>query len=74
MFSLLHLFCSVDDFCQAFPPQSCLRPGNAPRLRTRKRQLADSEVMTIMTILIAFHQSRYRDFKTFYLAYVCSHW
>jgi len=71
MFSLLHLFCSIDDFCRALPPQRCLCSSGAPRSRNRKRQLADSE---IMTILIAFHQSRYRDFKTFYLAYVCSHW
>jgi hypothetical protein len=27
-----------------------------------------------MTILIAFHQSGYRDFKTFYTKYVCGHW
>ncbi len=71
MLSLLHLFCSVDDFCQSFSLQRRLCSSNAPRSRNRKRQLADSE---IMTILIAFHQSRYRDFKTFYLAYVCSHW
>jgi transposase len=27
-----------------------------------------------MTILIAFHQSHYRDFKTFYCAHVCLRW
>jgi hypothetical protein len=70
MSSLLHLFCQVDDFCQQFLPavQACaIEPGK----RNRKRSLAQSE---IMTILIAFHQSGYRNFKTFYLCHVCRHW
>lgn len=72
---LLHLFCHIDDFCQQFLPafQAHLiqthQPGKRPR--KRKRHLAESE---IMTILVAFHQSHYRDFKTFYLAHVCPHW
>jgi transposase len=35
--------------------------------RERKGQLCESE---IMTILIHFHQARYRDFKTYYVHYV----
>ena len=27
----------------------------------------------VMTILSAFHQSHYRDFKAFYLKHVCQH-
>ena len=38
---------------------------------TRSRSLSLSE---IMTILIAFHQSHYRDFKCFYLNHVCQYW
>jgi len=70
MSSLLHLFCKVDDFCQQFLPTfkaTQIQPGK----RNRKRSLCQSE---IMTILIAFHQSGYRNFKTFYTEHVCRHW
>jgi hypothetical protein len=36
---------------------------NGLRKRQRPRSLSESE---IMTMLILFHQLRYRDFKTFY--------
>ena len=58
------LFCSVDDFCRQFEPlwrQQQLAGGQ--RQRQRNGRLAISE---IMTIVIAFHTSRYREFKHFY--------
>jgi hypothetical protein len=69
--SLLELFCHVDDFCQAFEPQwrqSRLQQGTIKRVR--QAQLSTSEIMTIM---IHFHQARYRDFKTYYTDYVPVH-
>jgi transposase len=69
--SLLELFCHVDDFCQAFEPQwrqSLLQQGTIKRVR--QAQLSTSE---IMTIVIHFHQARYRDFKTYYTDYVLVH-
>ena len=66
--SLLELFCSVDDFWQAFAPvwrQKLLTSGQ--RQRVRARELSESEMMTIV---IHFHQARYRDFKTYYTQYV----
>lgn len=76
MFSLqelLALFCHVDDFYRSFEPswRAMQLSSSSRRRRNRARRLSPSEVMTI---LIAFHQSHYRDFKTFYLAYVCRHW
>lgn len=75
LLELLVLFCSVDDFCQDFLPhwkQSLLpRPGDGKGKRNRSRSLCESE---IMTILIAFHQSHYRNFKAFYLGFVSLHW
>lgn len=65
------LFCAVDDFCHDFLPQLIKTRLPAPGKRNRARSLCESE---IMTILIAFHQSHYRDFKTFYRGYVCVHW
>jgi DDE family transposase len=68
MDSLLELFCDVDDFCQAFLPtwQKQLLATGALQ-RQRNRQLSLSE---IMTILIHFHQSHYRNFKADYTDYV----
>lgn len=72
MFSLEELFCAVDDFCRGFEPhwkQQLL--GYGLQMRNRPRSLSLSE---IMTILIAFHQSCYRNFKTYYQAKVQTEW
>ena len=72
MLSLEELFCSVDDFCQTFEPQWKQQLlGVGLKLRNRQRSLSLSE---IMTILIAFHQSCYRNFKTYYLEKVQTQW
>jgi len=68
MNSLLELFCDVDDFCQDFVPawrKQLLSAGEMQR--QRERSLSASE---IMTILIHFHQSHYRNFKAYYIEYV----
>jgi hypothetical protein len=69
--SLLELVCHVDTFCHAFLPawNQELR-AHGQRTRQRDGRLAMSE---IMTILIYFHQMRFRDFKTYYLGYVLGH-
>lgn len=72
MSSLENLFCHVDDFCQGFEQHWHKQLLQAhPRIRRRARSLCLSE---IMTIVIAFHQARYRDFKTFYTQLVCVYW
>lgn len=59
------LFCDVDDFCQDFEPEFQRRLLAGPtRSRNRSCQLSLSEMMTIV---IAFHASHYRDFKAYYL-------
>ena len=71
MMSLLELFVSVDDFCQIFLPfweARQLEDGSKKRLR--RGQLSISE---IMTIIIHFHQSQYRNFKAYYTEHVCQH-
>jgi hypothetical protein len=67
--SVLELFCHVDDFCRTFEPRwHQQRLASASKQRNRARDLALSE---IMTILILFHQSHYRTFKAFYTEHVC---
>jgi Transposase DDE domain len=72
MISLEELFCSVDDFCHSFEGQWKQQLlGNGLRHRNRAHSLSLSE---IMTIAIAFHQSCYRNFKTYYLEKVQAEW
>ena len=69
--SLLELFCAVDTFCVTFLPHwHRLQLATGKRRRQRSSSLCPSE---IMTILIFFHQARYRDFKTYYTCYVQRH-
>lgn len=67
--NLLELYCHVDDFVKVFMPE--FREHlltNQMKKRNRSSQLTVSE---IMTILIYFHYSHYRDFKAYYLQWVC---
>ena len=68
--TLLELFCDVDDFCEGWaknqPKQVMERTGQ----RRRQPRLSESEVMTI---IIPFHQSGYRDFKDYYTKHVLAH-
>lgn len=69
--SVLELFCAVDDFCQSFEPVwNKHLMTSTPKKRNRRRELALSE---ILTILILFHLSHYRTFKAFYSEQVLTH-
>lgn len=69
--SLLDLFCHVDDFCRSLLAEwEPTLLAQSVKGRRRARNLSLSE---IMTILIHFHQSHYRDFKAFYTRYVQLH-
>ena len=65
MSDLTTLFCSIDDFCQKLKTQrkKKLVIGSSSS-RGPKSSISISE---IITILILFHQSNYRNFKHFYL-------
>jgi hypothetical protein len=66
---ITEIFCSIDDFCLDFVPKyQKLLLGT--KKRNKPAVLALSEVMTIQVL---FHFSGYRNFKTFYNAYVCIH-
>ena len=67
MESLAELFCHVDDFWQAFEAYWREQQLSDGKQRQRAGELYPSE---IMTILIHFHQARYRDFKTYYTQFV----
>lgn len=68
---ILPLFCDIDDFCRLFEPAWRRRPlSSGARRRHKPGALSLSEVMTI---LVLFHASGYRDLKTFYTRHVSEH-
>lgn len=72
MENLTELFCTVDDFCKLFLPEwNKHLLSSEIKKRNRASKLSISELMTIM---IAFHQSHYRNFKNFYTGYVMRIW
>lgn len=63
MDKLVDTYCDVDDFCKLFIrewQQTLLENGGIKRRRAGKLEPAE-----IMTIMIHFHQSHYRDFKNY---------
>jgi hypothetical protein len=64
---ILPLFCDIDDFCRLFEPAWRQRLLTSGKCRHKPGSLSLSEVMTI---LVLFHASGYRDFKTFYTRHV----
>ena len=69
--SLEDLFCDIDDFCRLFLPawhRQLLTEGTRQRQRASRLTLGE-----ILTILIEFHQSQYRNFKAYYLLHLSRH-
>ncbi len=68
---ILALFFDIDEFCKLFEHhwKKHLLAENMKK-RNRQRSLSLSEVMTI---LVLFHMSGYRNLKQFYLEFVCKH-
>ena len=68
---LVEIFCEIDDFCKSFEEdwkKYLLSDGQMKR--QKQSTLAMSEVMTIV---VYFHRSGYRNFKHYYNRYVCEH-
>lgn len=67
---ITEIFVSIDDFCKVFGPELDKKLIGKQKLRNKPSKLSLSEVMTIQ---VTFHHSGYRNFKEFYLDYVCTH-
>jgi hypothetical protein len=69
--SILPLFSDIDDFCQNFEPNFRTKQLESGAVqRHRNSTLALSEVMTI---IVWFQQSSFRNFKDYYLKEVSKH-
>jgi hypothetical protein len=75
MNQLTRIFCDIDDFCKELEHymQNKLLPApdSEPHRRGPKCSLSESE---IMTILIFFQSSGWRNFKHFYTGFLCIYW
>lgn len=68
---ILRLFFDCDEFCSVFePPLRALLLSDGKRHRHRESTLSTSEVMTIV---ILFQSSGFRNFKIYYTQHVCAH-
>ena len=68
---LTELFCLIDNFCQVWEPlQRKKRLSQGKKSRNRRGGLSLSE---LMTLLVLFHQIRYRQFKMFYFNHAKTH-
>ena len=61
---ILPLFCEIDDFCKVFEKVYERRALGCKKRRRRATRLSQSEVMTI---LVMYHASGYKNLKAFYL-------
>ena len=69
------IYCIADDFCKEYHSElnktslSLSNPSaDSPKHRKRKGRMSDAEMITI---LFLFHSNTFRNFKHFYLFYVC---
>lgn len=62
--NLVEIYCIFDEFCKVFEPELKKHIIANPEKRHRNRpcRVSDAE---IMTILVLFHTSHFRDLKTF---------
>jgi hypothetical protein len=58
------LYCCLDDFCQVFEAWETHRLIPSPTTRQRSGKLSRPEMLFIVVL---FHLSPYKNFKTFYL-------
>lgn len=68
----LAVFCEIDDFCREFEPKfnrQLIADGTRKRIKTSRMSKAE-----VMTILVLFQQSGFRDLKGFYTKVVCQYW
>lgn len=67
---ILPLFCEIDDFCKFFAQFNQSKVLSDGKTRQRATNLSQSEVMTI---LVMYHLSGYKNLKAFYLQEVLRH-
>lgn len=70
---LVTIFCEIDDFCKELEGLTRNKLLTGPQ-RGKRGPATALSISEIMTILIMFHQVRFRDFKTFYIGFLQIYW
>jgi len=71
---LISIYCDVDDFCKElnkYMSNGLLEDKSKRSKRGPKSLLSESEVMTIM---ILFQMTKFRNFKAFYAGFLATYW
>ena len=68
---ILPAFCGADDFCLLFEP--CWKQQLLVAEKRHRNQAKTLCLSEVMTIIVLFHSSGYRNFKTFYTQHVLKH-
>ena len=70
---ITEIYCIADDFCKEFAQEFKklqMLPEDGKKHRNRSCEMSDSE---IMTVLLLFHFGSFKNFKHYYLHYICVH-
>jgi hypothetical protein len=70
---IIEIFCIADDFSKEFDlevKKHRIASTGETKRRNRPCTMSDSEIMTVM---LCFHFGSFRNFKHYYLHYVCQH-
>ena len=65
---LTRIFCDLDDFCKHFEP---LLEAHALANDTQRRRKPKLSLSEMLTIVVYFHRSHFRTFKSYYTQFVC---
>ena len=73
MDNLEALYCHIDDYCKAYTAEQQKKMLTLKRKSSKKTRNKPCciSLAEIITILVLFHQIRYREFKAFYYGYLC---
>lgn len=71
---LLPIFCLVDDFCKLIDKKFENKMIGNQKYKLNPNKNNKLSVSEIITIIIFFHKSSYRNFKSYYKDFVCIYW
>lgn len=71
MSDITELYCAMDEFCKEFEPE--MHKRMLDKGIRKRRKATGLSLAELMTVLVLFHQLRYRHFKSFYLHHVGVH-
>lgn len=70
MHQLVNIFCEIDDFCNELD-KNCQNYMLSGPTKSNRGPACCLSISEIMTILVVFQMSRFRDFKNFYTGFLC---